>query len=702
MRKLREALRYDEVSGLLLYVSLAIVFLYISFLYPQLIILYIGYLVLLYKRNKILFVYAIIISLFLGIIYLIYYIVYQTYQFSGSVSGIVAFQGDSYILLKQGFHYLKVYTNYPRNLVIGYRVKIIGIALDVTENNIPQTFSYYRYKLSKSIIKEIKMISYIPLKRTFSLITLRGKIIAYIETHFSSNTVIYLKELVLGISSFDDEVMNGIKETGIAYLFAISGLHIQILSRLIDKGMVRLNIPEEIGITITIIFLITYALITVGSVSIYRAVVMCILEKGSKLFKKHPKKIDILSISLTVSLLMNPFQFFGIGFFLTYFSTLAIFLNEEKGLFKTTLTVLSLNLPFLMYFNHSIPFFIVIYSFTFGIIFSCFLIPFTYLTIVFYPLGFIYEGIAKVINLIIIYAGDISPDISYSIVNVYFLIAILFMIFAIFSCLHDKNKLLKNGVILVIILVINLISGSYQIIPSVRMLDVGQGDSFLLRSGFKTVLIDTGKPDDYNTVITYLKSQNIYTLDALYLSHGDSDHDGEYDDIRSMINVKRVCRYINGEKAKYGVFQFITYSNEKAIDDNNRSMVIFVKIYNQTYLFTGDIEKEGEDFIMGYDIKNITYLKISHHGSSTSSNNYFLEKMNPEVSLISVGLNNRYGHPNSEVIKRLDGIKSFIYRSDINGTVSIFHYPFFSISYAFSFKEIFFSLRTKKWHLVFK
>ena len=98
---------------------------------------------------------------------------------------------------------------------------------------------------------------------------------------------------------------------------------------------------------------------------------------------------------------------------------------------------------------------------------------------------------------------------------------------------------------------------------------------------------------------------------------------------------------------------------------------MYMKIYDRTILFTGDIEDGGERYILTKDIKDLTILKVAHHGSITSSSDEFINKMKPTVSLISVGLNNEYNHPDIKVIERLENINSYIYRSDYDGSVTI-------------------------------
>ena len=128
-----------------------------------------------------------------------------------------------------------------------------------------------------------------------------------------------------------------------------------------------------------------------------------------------------------------------------------------------------------------------------------------------------------------------------------------------------------------------------------------------------------------------------------------------------------------------GAFHIKSYSNYIEGNPNDSSMCLYIEVLKESYLFTGDIEKEGEKYILSKDIKDITYLKVAHHGSNTSSCEELISKLKPKVSLISVGLNNNYNHPSKEVLDRLKKYSKYIYRTDLNGSINITHFYGFSI-----------------------
>ena len=149
---------------------------------------------------------------------------------------------------------------------------------------------------------------------------------------------------------------------------------------------------------------------------------------------------------------------------------------------------------------------------------------------------------------------------------------------------------------------------------------------------------------------------------------------GETNDLeKKLIKVleKKKIKYnfcikeLNIDNNKLHFLQTKEYDNE-----NDNSNVIYTELNGYKFMFMGDagIEKENE-ILNKYNLSNIDVLKVGHHGSKTSSGKEFIDEINPKYSIISVGKNNRYGHPNKEVLNILNNSK--IYRTDLNGTIAI-------------------------------
>ena len=147
---------------------------------------------------------------------------------------------------------------------------------------------------------------------------------------------------------------------------------------------------------------------------------------------------------------------------------------------------------------------------------------------------------------------------------------------------------------------------------------------------------------------------------------------GEFNDLEKelikVLNKKNILYYscikeLNVDNNKLYFLQTKEYNNE-----NDNSNVIYTELNGYKFMFMGDagIEKE-KDILDKYNISNVDVLKVGHHGSKTSSSKFFIDKINPKYSIISVGKNNRYGHPNKEVLNTLEDSK--IYRTDKDGSI---------------------------------
>ena len=234
----------------------------------------------------------------------------------------------------------------------------------------------------------------------------------------------------------------------------------------------------------------------------------------------------------------------------------------------------------------------------------------------------------------------------------------------------------------------------------VHYIDVGQGDSILIQVNNKNLLIDAGPKSDKKKLLNYLSSLNLDKLDYVIATHPHEDHIGNMDDVINNYNVlafyapkvqtttktfEKMVDSLKSKNLKINVIKKGTDSidlgentkvtvfspTKDSYDDlNNYSPVIKIQYGKTSFLFTGDAQKDVEKEILANneDI-SADILKVGHHGSSTSTTNDFLKKVNPSIGVISVGRDNTYNHPNDDTIKRLKENKVTIYRTDKDGTV---------------------------------
>jgi beta-lactamase superfamily II metal-dependent hydrolase len=235
----------------------------------------------------------------------------------------------------------------------------------------------------------------------------------------------------------------------------------------------------------------------------------------------------------------------------------------------------------------------------------------------------------------------------------------------------------------------------------VHIIDVGNADSILIQCGGKAMLIDAGESDSGDNVVQYLHDQNVYKLDLLIASHPDSDHIGGMSkviksiDIGTMIMAYMPEGFTPTSKSYEKLLTAITdkkltvtdatvgavYSLGKATvnilgpvkdfeETNNQSVICKVTFGAKKFLFMGDAETEAEDALLssGADL-SADFLKVGHHGSSSSTQQKLLDAIHPTYAAITCGDGNSYNHPNENVLKRLTNAHVTFYRCDLNGTI---------------------------------
>ena len=232
----------------------------------------------------------------------------------------------------------------------------------------------------------------------------------------------------------------------------------------------------------------------------------------------------------------------------------------------------------------------------------------------------------------------------------------------------------------------------------VHFLDIGQGDAAILQCGNQTLMIDGGDKDGNQFVYTYMKATlNIEYLDYIIATHPHDDHvkglatalvvcdvgtvfspvteyDGEgFLDFQKKLEERDAVITIphRGDSFSLGsaTVTFLT-EPQPEWDMNDQSLVVQVVFGSTSFLFTGDASWDAEQDILssGIDIHS-SVLKVGHHGSSTSSSQAFLDAVRPQYAVISVGQDNKYGHPAEETIMKLQRMHTSVFRTDIHGTI---------------------------------
>ena len=570
-------------------------------------------------------------------------------------------------------------------------------------NTIPNTFNYKKYLYYKNIeytlnIEEIIKIE--PNKNIFY--KLKNKIINRIKSINNE----YLYAFILGKTNYiNEEVYNNYKINGITHLFSLSALHVSVFSSILYFFLKRLKLNKIISLFIVTTFLIFFSFISSFPPSMLRATIFFLLRKINKLINLNINIINIFYITLIILLLINPNYIFNNGFILsftiTYFILIYSSKNTNTNSLKISVVSLLSSLPIIINMNYEINIIGFINNLLFIPYVSYVIFPITLLTFIIPKLTIILNPLIKILEII--------SNISSSIFNINLicqkltLIEILIYYLILLIMIKKSKKLMFLLLIFIFYIQLNPIISNDT---NVYFIDVGQGDSSLITLNNKTILIDTGglikyekepwqkRKNEYSqseTIITFLKSIGKKNLDYLVLTHGDYDHMGEAINLIENFKVEKVifnCGEFNEleqdlikvldkkEMLYYSCIKELNIDNNNLYflnnkdygNENDNSSVIYTKINNYKFLFMGDagIEVE-EDLIEKYNLKDIDVLKVGHHGSKTSSSENFVNEINPTYSIISVGKNNRYGHPNDNVLENLED--SEIYRTDRDGSI---------------------------------
>ena len=580
------------------------------------------------------------------------------------------------------------------NLSYGDKIKVTGVLKEPSTNNIFNNFNYKKYLYNKKIyyIIEASKIDKIQ-NNNNHIYTIKNLLYTRINSLKSSN---YIKALLFGDNKLDKEIKTSYQINGISHLFSVSGFHINFITSIIYFYLDRVTYNKKIKYITVDIFLVLYLLLC-NTTSLLRCTVMNILLSINHLLKLNIKKIDIVLLTLILCIIINPFIIYDIGFIYSY--TISFFLILYKNKYKTNNKLLKIiyislisflvSLPINIYTSYEINFLSIILNIIIVPIVSLILLPLSLLTLIFPILDNILYLITSILEKISLYTSNINifkqilSKPSIILIIIYYLVIILIL---------SKNK---HYYLILILLIFHKTIPLYNSNLEVVMFDVGEAASMLISTPSKKVniLIDTGRGIDINNIIIYLKSIGISKLNYLIITHGDEDHIGGALYLIDNFKVDNVIlnkgdyteleveliTHLKNKNIKYtnninkipllGSYMYLL-NTKKFSNENDNSIVTYFEYQKYKFLFMGDSSSKTEEYLINnYNLANISFLKVGHHGSNTSSSPLFINKITPKVSLISVGRNNFYHHPNKEVLTNLSN--SVIYRTDINKSIKI-------------------------------
>lgn len=570
-------------------------------------------------------------------------------------------------------------------------------------------------------IFEAKSFHFVSKERSLSVFFAeqRFRVKKHIENTFPESLVAEAQSLIIGErENVDMDVERAYQKLGITHLFAISGLHVGLVSMLVYELLLRLHIRREHATWALIIGLPIYACIAGGAPSVWRAVSVVELVMLSRIVSNRLSIDDALALSFIGFVLLQPSVVFQIGFQLSYLATVSLIFsgkifslarNTWQQSFAITFVCQLLVYPLLLYHFFEISLSSFIANIFFVPLFSFVVLPTNLMLLMFTyvsnPLAgvcfFIYEPARELLSTIIMWLQTIPyqmwtpgrPSVCL------LLLAFASVIFVLMQIEQRKHWFLIASTLLFPAFLIHE-SPAWDEDLKIIFLSVGQGDCAIIELPFrkKIYVIDTGgvlrfdqeawkqpkKPYEVGRgiVVPYLKGSGIRTVDTLILTHADADHAEGAEEVMEEISVKEI--HVSPNSWQKSVMKDVVDIAHKdgipireqmagrswmqgettlsylspgdlIYEGNDDSLVLMLQHASFKALFTGDLEQTGEKILVeNYQetISKIDILKVGHHGSKTSSTDPFLKLVQPRLSIFSSGLNNRYGHPNKDVVAR--------------------------------------------------
>lgn len=585
-------------------------------------------------------------------------------------------------------------------------------------------FNYRRYLNSQKIYGSIFVkkfeVTYIG---KFNLIYyIQEEIYETFDKLFPKNEMGLILGMLIGeTKDISEETMENFKDIGITHLVAVSGSNVMYVLAFVQIIFNKLCGKRKTYF-ISIFFIIIFMLVSGASSSVVRATIMTVLMILSDIFYKKSDTLNNISISAFILMIISPLIIYDVGFILSFGGTIGIVLlsKDLKKVFDkhikfsetlaTTCSAQIVLVPIMAYYFNSFS--------IISIITNLIVVPISgFITIlgffifllskIFFPLSILFSKVLYVLVSFTIFISNIFSKIPFSSIKVitpnffeiiFFYFVVFFSLGKIKTFYFEKNIKTISIMIFCFLLMDILFYSFSKRYVDVNFIDVGQGDAIYIETvNHKKILIDGGGSKTYdvgqNILVPYLLDKRVLYIDAIFSSHSDDDHiDGiltvmkdfkvgtvyiaknaiGYEELFLIAKEKNINVELleMGDNIKLDEIFFEVIGPPKNIlyqDVNAYSLVLKMKYGDKSVLFTGDINQDTEGKLGNV---NADVLKVAHHGSESSSKMSFIARVNPQISVIQVGKNNKYGHPNQEVINRLK-IYSTVYTTADNGEVKI-------------------------------
>lgn len=574
-----------------------------------------------------------------------------------------------------------------------------------------------------------------------------------------------LSAMVLGDkTNIDSRIKTLYAENSISHLLSISGLHISLVGAAIYIFLKKLKVGFKISLILAGSILLLYGLFTGLSVSTSRAVIMMCLFFFSLLVGRSYDALSALSISAISLMFINHRVIYQSGFQLSFMAVVGIFcimpeLNYifirenfsrttfskiKKFIITSIICSISINittLPIILFNYYEVS--------IIGIFLNIIVIPLMSLLVITGILGGFMAILSELFGSLLLgtsyfilefytFLCEIAENISFgrlilgrpSELQILIYYVFVFTLFFILSKIRraeelnrlkhvekkERSKKRRSGVVTAVMLILSIILTFRRDKFSINMLDIGQGDCFVVNDGEgRAYISDCGstsiKEVGKYRLLPFLKYNACDRIRAIFVSHMDKDHVNgilelltfkeievdkiivsinyrdeilnckEFEELKRLAGERRIKMYYfkAGDKITEGKISFLSLyptGTERIDDPNEASIVMRMQYKDLSILFTGDAGAVSEEKIVSEvdeSYLKCDILKVCHHGSKNSSSSEFLKKVDPKLYLISCGSRNHYGHPHRAALERMEKEGGSILRTDNLGAVEIFY-----------------------------
>lgn len=632
-----------------------------------------------------------------------------SYQYDGDMLKL-ELKGKEKVIVQYYFKEETEKTTWQKQLSFGDTIKVEGTFSYPKENTNFNLFNYQNYLKSKKIYFQVTANKITYLSQTKNILYLGKQVLwKHLEQFKEEDN---LKLFLFGNKDLiNPEIIKQYQFCGISHLMAISGMHISLIVTILTIFIGKIKKKRTFIFVASI--LLYYSFLIDFTPSVMRATLFFLLLKGKSFINNKSSTLEIFLLLTSLFLIYNPYYWYHIGFVFSFLISFTLIWAGDsikgtylKKLFLTSLISFIIGLPIVINQFFEVNLLTPIYNLFFVPFVSLLVFPFAFITVIIPFIEPVFHYLITILEVTSNFCMKIPTMIPFRTLTQIELVSAYLILFFILKKWKEKHKCY----LLIIPFLLFLHYHSLTISPKENMIsiDVGQGDSTLLLSKNTAILIDTGgmvtytkepwqkRKKDYslaqNIIVPYLKSIGVHSLDALFITHGDADHAKETINLINYFRVEKVYfNQFDNElelkikiKLKEKKIQYqniaqetikINHINIHSLNpgnfdnENDNSLILDTKISNMHILLMGDASKITEKSLYAYFNKNVDILKVGHHGSNTSTAKQFLEIIKPQFASISVGLNNRYGHPHNETLKQLKEFRVTYYQTSINGMI---------------------------------